>query len=146
MAIRNASGRIVARIEAKDVMDNLRDWNVDLSRREVFFLTRERRGEDDIRDAIIRRGLNSEVRIRLSALLAPHRIAVCLQHKLVLVAGVSGLIHLGHFSFLNAYDYDGKWRGQVKGVQGIFFKEGVIALDTEATDAVTQALVELANK
>lgn len=39
----------------------------------------------------------------------------------VLVAGAS----LGHLSFLNAYDYDGKWRGQIKGVQGIFFCEGL---------------------
>lgn len=48
---------------------------------ESDFATLDKRGVVAIRRAIIRRGLNSEVRIRWSGLL-PHRIVVCPQHKL----------------------------------------------------------------
>lgn len=119
VAICSPSGQEEVRIKADDVIYNLIDWDVDFLRKEVFFLIRKPSA------TIIRRGTGFETTIRLSKLITPLYINVCPAQKQILTTSYI----TGPIVVINAHEYNGRWRGEVKGVRGtsIVFKPYVSA-------------------
>ncbi|GIV20396.1 MAG: hypothetical protein KatS3mg023_2147 [Armatimonadota bacterium] len=136
IAVHDASGRIHAKMMIGDIVERIVDWDVDFTRNECFLLIRHPF------NAVVRCSPTTQRTFRLTALFSPHHINVCEKHGLVLVTGYAFLIT--HAVIMNAYDYEGRWQGQVRGVSGAYIVPRITVLDALASSPTVTKLVETA--
>ena len=136
IAIHDASGRIHAKIVIGDIVERIIDWDVDFARNECFLLIRHPY------NAVVRCSPTTQRTFRLTALFSPYHINVCEKHRLVLVTGNAFLIP--PMGMMNAYDYEGRWQGQVRGVSGAYIVPRITVLDALASSPTVTKLVETA--
>jgi len=136
IAIHDASGGIHAKIMIGDIVERIIDWDVDFARNECFLLIRHPY------NAVVRCSPTTQRTFRLTALFSPYHINVCEKHRLVLVTGNAFLIP--DTVVMNAYDYEGRWQGQVRGVSGAYIVPRITVLDALASSPTVTKLVETA--
>jgi hypothetical protein len=136
IAIHDASGGIHAKIMIGDIVERIIDWDVDFARNECFLLIRHPY------NAVVRCSPTTQRTFRLTALFSPYHINVCEKHRLVLVTGNAFLIP--DTVVMNAYDYEGRWQGQVRGVSGAYIVPRITVLDAIASSPTVTKLVETA--
>lgn len=136
IAIHDASGGIHAKIVIGDIVERIIDWDVDFARNECFLLIRHPY------NAVVRCSPTTQRTFRLTALFSPYHINVCEKHRLVLVTGNAFLIP--PMGMMNAYDYEGRWQGQVRGVSGAYIVPRITVLDALASSPTVTKLVETA--
>jgi len=136
IAIHDASGGIHAKIMIGDIVERIIDWDVDFARNECFLLIRHPY------NAVVRCSPTTQRTFRLTALFSPYHINVCEKHRLVLVTGNAFLIP--DTVVMNAYDYEGRWQGQVRGVSGAYIVPRITVLDALASGPTVTKLVETA--
>jgi hypothetical protein len=136
IAIHDASGGIHAKIMIGDIVERIIDWDVDFARNECFLLIRHPF------NAVVRCSPTTQRTFRLTALFSPYHINVCEKHRLVLVTGNAFLIT--PTVIMNAYDYEGRWQGQVRGVSGAYIVPRITVLDAIASSPTVTKLVETA--